>query len=178
VSEAEGRGDKSHGSSDKIIHDKPQSLSPGTEPPIPFPIRGRLIGVDYGDVRIGLAVCDADRRIASPLDTYTRRSTDQDAAFFRKLAAAESAVGFVVGLPLMTRSGDEGTKAKECRTFGAWLGQVTGLPVVYQDERYTSSYAEDALWGAGLSHKKRRTRRDRVAAQLILQAFLDAGGPG
>ncbi len=141
-----------------------------------FPSHGRLIGADYGNVRIGLAVCDANRRIASPLDTYTRRSTDQDAAFFRKLAAAESAVGFVVGLPLMTRSGDEGTQAKECRAFGSWLGQVTGLPVIYHDERYTTSYAEDALWGAGLSHKKRRTRRDRVAAQLILQAFLDAGG--
>ncbi|HET6576566.1 MAG TPA: Holliday junction resolvase RuvX, partial [Fimbriiglobus sp.] len=106
-----------------------------------------------------------------------RRSADQDAAFFQNLAAAESAVGWVVGLPLMTLTGDEGTKAKECRAFGAWLYQITGLPVAYQDERYTSSAAEDALWGAGLTHKKRRSRRDRVAAQLILQAFLDAGGP-
>ena len=138
------------------------------------PARGRLIGVDYGNVRIGLAVCDADRRIASPLDTYARRSAEQDAAHFRRLAAAEAAVGFVVGLPLMTQTGDEGAKAKECRAFGDWLGQVTGLPVAYHDERYTSSYAEDALWDAGLSHKKRRGRRDRVAAQLILQAYLDA----
>jgi putative Holliday junction resolvase len=133
--------------------------------------------VDYGHVRVGLAVCDADRRIASPLDTYARRSPDQDAAFFRNLAAAESAVGWVVGLPLMTQTGDEGTKAKECRAFGTWLGQLTGLPVAYQDERYTSSAAEDALWDAGLTHKKRRTRRDRVAAQLILRTFLDASGP-
>ena len=149
---------------------------PRSEPTPPFPPRGRLIGVDFGTVRVGLAVCDADRRIASPLDTYARRSADQDAAFFQKLTAAESAVGWVVGLPLMTQTGDEGTKAKECRTFGTWLSQLTGLPVAYQDERYTSSAAEDALWGAGLTHKKRRERRDRVAAQLILQAFLDAGG--
>jgi putative Holliday junction resolvase len=130
--------------------------------------------VDYGDVRIGLAVCDADRRIASPLDTYTRRSAEQDADYFRKLAVAESAVGCVVGLPLMPRSGDEGTKAKECREFGSWLGEATGLPVAFHDERFTTAAAEDALWDAGLSHKKRRSRRDRVAAQLILQAFLDA----
>jgi putative Holliday junction resolvase len=134
--------------------------------------------VDYGHVRIGLATCDADRRIASPLDTYARRSADQVAAFFQKLAAAESAVGWVVGLPLMTQTGDEGAKAKECRAFGTWLGQLTGLPVAYQDERYTSSAAEDALCGAGLTHKKRRTRRDRVAAQLILQSFLGASEPG
>ncbi|HET6576388.1 MAG TPA: Holliday junction resolvase RuvX [Fimbriiglobus sp.] len=142
-----------------------------------IPPNGRLIGVDYGHVRIGLATCDADRRIASPLETYTRRGSDQDAAYFQKLAAIESAVGWVVGLPLMTQTGDEGTKAKECRAFGTWLGQLTGLSVAYQDERYTSSAAEDALWGAGLTHKKRRSRRDRVAAQFILQAFLDAGCP-
>ncbi len=151
--------------------------APRSESTNPFPPRGRLIGVDFGTVRIGLATCDADRRIASPLDTHTRRSLDQDAAFFQKLAAVESAVGWVVGLPLMTQSGDESTKAKECRTFGTWLGQLTGLPVAYQDERYTSSAAEDALCGAGLTHKKRRERRDRVAAQLILQAYLDAGCP-
>jgi putative Holliday junction resolvase len=132
-----------------------------------------LLGVDPGTVRIGLAVCDADRRIASPLDTYTLRGREADAEYFRKLAAAELAVGFVVGLAILV-NGDEGPKAKECRTFGAWLVEVTGLPVAFHDERFTTAAAEDALWDAGLTHKKRRSRRDRVAAQLILQAFLDS----
>jgi putative Holliday junction resolvase len=92
------------------------------------------------------------------------------------LARAESAVGFVVGLPIHT-DGREGTKAAECRRFGEWLTGVTGLPVVYWDERFTTALAEDALWDAGLSHKKRRSRRDRVAAQMILQNYLDAGCP-
>ena len=141
-----------------------------------FPPCGRLVGVDFGAVRIGLAVCDADRRIASPLETYTRRGGAHDAAYFVKLAKAEGAVGWVVGLPVLM-SGDEGTKAKECRVFGSWLAAQTGLPVAFHDERCTTAAAEDALWAAGLTHKKRKGRRDRVAAQLILQAFLDAGCP-
>ena len=136
--------------------------------------RGRLLGVDPGTVRVGLAVCDADRRIASPLGTYTLRGPEADADYFRRLAAAEGAVGFVVGLAILV-NGDEGPKAKECRAFGAWLAAATGLPVAFHDERYTTAAAEDALWNAGLTHKKRQSRRDRVAAQLILQGFLDSG---
>jgi putative Holliday junction resolvase len=135
-----------------------------------------LIGVDVGTVRVGLAVCDADRLISSPLETYTRRTAQLDADYFCKLASAENAVGFVVGLPIHM-DGREGTKAAECRQYGAWLTQVTNLPVVYWDERFTTALAEDALWQAGLSHQKRRGRRDRVAAQMILQNYLDAGCP-
>ncbi|HJZ57085.1 MAG TPA: Holliday junction resolvase RuvX [Gemmataceae bacterium] len=138
--------------------------------------KGRMLGVDFGTVRIGLAVCDPDRIVASPLETYTRRGEAADAAYFAALAAAEKVVGLVVGLPLHT-GGEEGVKAKEARVFGAWLGSVTALPVVFWDERFTTAAAEDALWDAGLTHKKRRDRRDRVAAQIILQSFLDAGCP-
>lgn len=142
----------------------------------PGPAKGRLLGVDFGTVRVGLAVTDPDRIIASPLETYTRRTPDQDAAYYRKLAAAERAVAWVVGLPLHT-GGEEGKKAAEARAYGKWLGEATGLPVVFWDERFTTALAEDAMWDAGLSHKKRRERRDRVAAQLILQAYLEAGCP-
>ena len=137
-----------------------------------FPPTGRLIGVDFGAVRIGLAVCDPDRRIASAVDTYTRRSDALDAAFFVALAKAEAAVGWVVGLAISLND-TEGPKAKECRGFGSWLERVTGLPVEYQDERFTTAAAEDYLREAKLSPAKRKAMRDRVAAQLILQAFLD-----
>jgi putative Holliday junction resolvase len=139
-------------------------------------VKGRLLGVDYGTVRVGLAVCDPDRIVASPLATYTRRDADTDAAYFRQVAAAEGAVGLVVGLPVHT-DGREGVKAKEAREFGAWLGGVTGLPVTYYDERFTTVQAESALWNAGLTHKRRKERRDRVAAQMVLQAYIDAGCP-
>jgi putative Holliday junction resolvase len=141
-----------------------------------LPPTGRLLGVDCGTVRVGLAVSDPDRVIASPLDTLTRAGDAADAVYFTKVVAAERVVGLVVGLPLHAR-GNEGAKAAEARQFGAWLGSVTGLPVVFWDERFTTALADDAFREAKLSHRKRKDRRDRVAAVLILQGFLDAGCP-
>jgi putative Holliday junction resolvase len=135
-----------------------------------------LLGVDYGTVRIGLAITDADRIIASPLAIRERQGDDRDAAFFRDLVEREQIGGLVVGLPLHT-TGHEGAKAAEARAFGEWLTKVTGLNVVFADERFSTTFAESALWEAGLSHKKRKARRDAVAAQVMLQAFLDAGCP-
>lgn len=138
--------------------------------------RRRILGVDYGAVRVGLAVCDRDRVIASPLTIYERRDAARDAQFFQKLAEAEEIGLLVLGLPLHL-DGREGAKAAEARAFGAWLTATTGLAVVYWDERFTTVQAEAALWDAGLTHQKRRARRDSVAAQLLLQAYLDAGCP-
>jgi putative Holliday junction resolvase len=138
--------------------------------------RTRLLGLDYGSVRIGLAVCDASRVIASPLEVRERQGPDRDAAYFRSIVEREQVGGLVVGLPLHT-TGREGTKAQEARQFGEWLRVVTDLPVIYADERFTTAFAESALWSAGLTHKKRKARRDAVAAQMMLQAFLDAGCP-
>jgi putative Holliday junction resolvase len=136
----------------------------------------RLLGVDYGDVRVGLAVSDPDRKIAFPLTTYERRGRDRDAEYFRALVREEQVGALVVGLPVHL-SGREGEKAAAARAFGAWLGEVTGLAVAYWDERFTTVEAEAALWAAGLTQKKRKARRDRVAAQILLQAYLDAGCP-
>ncbi|HWG42465.1 MAG TPA: Holliday junction resolvase RuvX [Gemmataceae bacterium] len=136
----------------------------------------RLLGVDYGTVRIGLAISDPDRRLASPLAVYERRSREQDAAYFRAIIAAEEVGALVVGLPVHL-DGREGQKAIEARAFGAWLVEMTELPVTFWDERFSTVEAESALWQAGLTHKKRKARRDRVAAQILLQAYLDAGCP-
>jgi putative Holliday junction resolvase len=138
--------------------------------------KGVLLGVDFGAVRVGLAVSDPDRIIASPLETVTRRSDEQDAAHYRRVATECRAVGFIVGLPLHA-DGRESAKSLEARAFGAWLSGVTGLPVVFWDERFTTSLAEDALLEARLTHRKRKDRRDRVAAQMILQNYIDAGCP-
>ncbi len=142
----------------------------------PWASAGPLLGIDFGTVRIGLAVCDRDRRIASPLDTYTRKSAPADSAYFARVIASHHIAGLVVGLPLHA-SGEESDSSRSARNFGAWLAQFTGLPVVFWDERLTTWLAEDALLGAKLTHKKRKERRDRVAAQFILQGYLDAGCP-
>jgi len=136
----------------------------------------RLLAVDYGSVRVGLAISDAEHRIASPLATYTRKSPEQDARYFVNLTKAEEVGGLVVGLPVHN-DGREGQKAQEARVFGGWLQATTALPVTFWDERFTTMEAESFLWDAGLTHKRRRERRDRVAAQIFLQAYLDAGCP-
>jgi putative Holliday junction resolvase len=135
-----------------------------------------LLGVDYGSVRVGLAISDPERKIAFPLATYERQDVEMDAAFFRHLIKEEQVGQLVVGLPVHL-SGHEGQKAGEARAFGRWLAELTGLPVLFWDERFTSVEAESALWAASLTHKKRKARRDRVAAQILLQSYLDAGCP-
>jgi putative Holliday junction resolvase len=137
---------------------------------------GRLLGVDYGQVRVGLAVSDPQRKIAFPLATYERRGRERDAEHFRAVVVAEEITGLVVGLPVHL-DGTEGVKAVEARAFGGWLAEVTGLPLAFFDERFTTVQAEAALWDAGLTHRKRKARRDRVAAQILLQSYLDAGCP-
>ncbi len=141
-----------------------------------MPTPTKLLGVDYGTVRIGLAVSDPVRKFSFPLTTYHRRDRDADAAFFRAVIHEEGIVQILVGLPIHM-DGREGQKAAEARAFGKWLAEVSGLPVVFFDERFTTVQAESALWEAGLTHKKRKERRDRVAAQILLQTFLDAGCP-
>ena len=138
---------------------------------------GRLLGVDYGQARVGLAVSDAERRIASPLATYRRQNPRRDADYFRALVGAEDVVQMVVGLPVHL-DGREGALAAAARAFGRWLTETTNLPVVFWDERFTSVEAEAFLRSAGLTDKRRKARRDRVAAQILLQAYLDAGCPG
>ncbi len=140
-------------------------------------VRTRLLGIDYGLARLGLAISDAERRLASPLAVYKRRSQEGDADYFRALVETEEIGAIIVGLPVHL-NGREGVKAAEARAFGAWLAETTGLPVRFWDERFSTVEAESALWQAGLTHKKRRARRDRVAAQILLQAYLDAGCPG
>src|SRR4029079_7404342 len=97
-----------------------------TEAPL-FPEQGRLAGMDFGTVRIGIAVCDPDRILASPLATYSRQNAIADGEYFRDLVASERVAGFVVGLPVHM-SGDESEKSRQARQFGQWLGEVTTLP--------------------------------------------------
>jgi putative Holliday junction resolvase len=140
-----------------------------------FP-QGRLAGVDYGTVRIGIAVTDADQKFASPLENYTRRGEAADGKHFQQLAREERIVGFVVGLPVHL-DGYESQKSLESRKFGEWLQQITGVPVVFFDERFTSAEAEQLLAGAEFTKKQRKARLDKLAAQILLSAYLEAGKP-
>jgi len=136
----------------------------------------RVLAIDPGKARLGLAISDPERRIASPLATWTRRDLEQDGRYLKQVIADEEVGLVVVGLPVHL-SGREGVQARSARAFGAWLEKVTGLRSVFCDERFTTRDAEAHLWDAGLSHKRRKARRDQIAAQIFLQAYLDAGCP-
>ena len=132
--------------------------------PTELPTWGRLAGIDYGTVRIGVAITDASRILASPLENYNRRSLEADADYFRRLTDQEQIVGFVVGLPVHS-SGQESQKSAEARGFGQWLREITGRPVTFYDERFTSVQASQLLDGAELTKKKRRKRLERTNAR-------------
>lgn len=135
---------------------------------------GRVAGIDYGHVRIGIAISDLERRIVSPLENYTRRGLDQDARRFRQLVADEAVVLFVVGLPIHL-DGRESPKSQEARRFGQWLGETTGVPVEFFDERFTSREAENLLLAVDMTRKRRKKRMDMLAAQIMLTAYLERG---
>ena len=138
---------------------------------------GKVAGIDYGTVRIGVAISDPRRIIAFPLENYTRKSEARDAEFFRKLVVDERIVQFVVGLPLHM-SGDLSEKAHEALAFGQWLHEQTGVPVDYYDERYTTVEAERHLIEANVARKKRKQKLDKAAAQILLTAYLESGCRG
>jgi len=140
----------------------------------PLPQRGRLAGIDHGERRIGIAICDPDRTLASPLETYERRDMLQDAKYFRRLAEEERIVGFVIGSPVHL-SGEESQQSHAAAEFGKWLREVTRLPVAFADERFTSAMADEWMAEGNLTSKRRKARRDMLAAQAILTGYLEAG---
>lgn len=138
---------------------------------------GRVAAVDYGRRRMGIAICDAERIIASPLPMREPgRDERAEAAFFQRLVADEGVVGFVVGLPVHA-DGRSSDMSREAVRFGTWLSAATGLPVAYQDERYTSAEAAGRLAGLGLSRGKKKARSDSIAAQIILTSWMEAHAP-
>jgi putative Holliday junction resolvase len=136
----------------------------------------RILGFDFGTRRVGAAVSDPGRTMAFPLEVYELRGPEPDARHYRELVLENEIERIVVGLPLHT-SGREGELASRARKFGDWLARVTARPVVYFDERYTTVEAERSLLDAGLTRQKRKAIRDKLAAQIMLQSYLDVGCP-
>lgn len=137
---------------------------------------GRVLGLDYGKRRVGAAVSDPGRSIATPLEVFELRDPVQNARHYRSLVEEHEVDQIVVGLPIHT-SGRVGELAQAARAWGDWLAGVTGLPVSYYDERYSSAEADNQLRETGFNWKKRKGLRDMLAARTILQNYLDAGCP-
>ena len=132
----------------------------------------RILGLDHGERRIGVAVSDATGSIATPHSVIDRRA-DAVAEVLRTLIDEYDVELIVIGLPVLL-SGEEGAAAEAARAFADTVGEATGLPVALQDERFTTVTAEDALLEGGVRRSERREVRDKVAAAVMLQGYLDS----
>ncbi|MSR02873.1 MAG: Holliday junction resolvase RuvX [Gemmatimonadetes bacterium] len=142
-----------------------------------LPRTGRLLSVDWGEKRIGLAVSDETQLIATPLGTLTRRAGKRfPMPAFLEHVMAEKPTGILVGLPLES-SGDEGSAASEARELAGAIGGRTGLPMELWDERMSTARALAAIREQGGSTRGRRDEVDALAAAVLLQHYLDSRSP-
>ena len=137
---------------------------------------GRVLGLDLGDARIGVAISDDRRRIAVPLGTL-RTGAPADVKAIADLVHGHDVTLVVIGHPLHL-SGEAGERAHHAERFAEALDAFLDVPVLLQDERLSSIEADRALREAGASGRERRRTVDRSAATVILQAWLDAAGAG
>ncbi len=136
-------------------------------------MRARVLAVDYGARRIGLALSDPTGTATEPLANVQRRGDDQAARDVAAVARARGASAIVVGLPLRM-DGTEGPQAEAARRFADRLRRYTGLPVYLWDERLTTVQVERMLAAGGLRHERRKAVRDGLSAALLLRSFLEA----
>ncbi len=138
-----------------------------------MPSSGRLAGIDFGTVRIGVSICDPSQTWVSPLETYARRNQKLDRAYFQELAQREQLKGWIIGLPIHC-DGQESQKSAEARAFAVWLSELTRIPSTLFDERFTTAEARRLLQTSELSSHQKKKRLDGLAAHLILTHFLES----
>ncbi|MCL6450310.1 MAG: Holliday junction resolvase RuvX [Acetobacteraceae bacterium] len=134
------------------------------------------MGLDLGSRTIGVALSDESGVVAQPLLTLQRRGVTRDLEALGALVTRWQVGRIVVGLPLRL-DGRRGPEAASAAEFASRLAAALGVPVSTWDERLTTTAAEKAMLEADLSRERRRLARDRVAAALMLQGYLDAGRP-
>ena len=132
---------------------------------------GRILGVDYGDSRIGLALSDNTKSIAFPFKTIKNKNIDFLLDFFRKLNFEKNIEAIVIGLPL-GMNGKETLQTKNVRIFSKSIC-ILGLPIFFQDERLTSISAKKSLIKQNIKTGHNKEKIDEVAATIFLQQFLD-----
>lgn len=143
------------------------------EPPLAaLPRAGKLLGLDLGTRTIGVAISDGLRYSATPLETIRRTKFTADAERIVALLAENQAVGIVLGLPL-NMDGSEGPRAQSTRAFARNLGQLVDLPIVFWDERLSTSAVTRTLIEADVRRDRRAEVVDKLAASYILQGALE-----
>ena len=133
----------------------------------------RILGVDYGTRRVGLAISDPLGMLATPLSVETVRTMDEAVGVVCRVARERRVERCVVGIPI-NMDGTRGPMAIEAAQFADQVRAASGLPVDLTDERLSTSMVERVLLDADLSRGRRKEVRDKLAAQVILQGYLDA----
>ena len=136
----------------------------------------RILALDYGSKRMGVALSDELGWTAQPLETYERRTLDRDIAHIQALVQSHEVGQVLIGLPLRL-NGEEGPAVQAVRRFIEHLAPALSVPIITWDERMTTCAAEDLLIAADVSRKKRKGVVDRVAAAILLQGYLEAQAP-
>ena len=134
--------------------------------------KGALLGVDFGDVRTGLAVCDTSRIIATGRGFIKESGIENTAAKVAEYAKSEKVVGIVIGVPV-NMDGSEGHRAERARRFAALVEEASELPVATIDERMTTMAAARYLNETDTRGKKRKAVIDTLSAEIILQNAID-----
>ena len=132
----------------------------------------KIIALDIGTVRIGIATSDIMEIIASAYEVYRRKNLDIDVKYIAELVSKLDAGEIVIGLPLKL-DGTEGQSVEMAKNFGEKLSALVSVPIVYQDERLSTVSAERILIESGVRREKRKDKIDSVAATIILQTYLD-----
>ncbi len=143
-----------------------------TDPLAAIPTSGKILGLDLGTKTIGVAVSDAMRYSASPLETIKRTKFTQDAERIIALVAENNAVALILGLPL-NMDGSEGPRVQSTRAFARNLSQKLDLPIAFWDERLSTSAVTRMMIEADLRRDRRAEVVDKLAASYILQGALD-----
>jgi len=133
---------------------------------------GKILALDWGDVRCGWALSDASQILASRHDVYYRDTLEADLEFFSEIIEMQEVVEVVIGMPY-NMDGSIGPQAEVTLEFKAKLETHLNIPVYDIDERLTSAEAERVMLEANLSRQKRKENRDALAASIILQTYLD-----
>ncbi|MEN6312124.1 MAG: Holliday junction resolvase RuvX [Acidobacteriota bacterium] len=134
----------------------------------------RILGIDYGDRHVGLALSDPLLLTAQPFGTYRLTGRDkEDRKFFQDLVAGHDVQEIVIGDPLRM-DGSSGTRAEKTRQFSAWLKKAVGKPIVFFDERLTTREALQILGEAGVRGRDKKAHEDQIAAVIILQTYLES----
>ena len=136
----------------------------------------RILALDHGTKRIGVALSDELGWTAQPLETFERRTLERDIAHIQDLVRTHEVGQVLLGLPLRL-NGEEGPAVQAVHEFVARLGEALPVPIVTWDERMTTKAAEELLIAADVSRKKRKGVVDRVAAAILLQSYLEAQAP-